>query len=102
MAFVRISVMVPNPGQEARVQEILGDLVKFYQGRQGFVTAYCLSADQHATVKRMGRVSIWASEEDAHRTASEQHDMALQSELKILVQAASEQEFSFIGTQPAA
>jgi heme-degrading monooxygenase HmoA len=101
MAFVRISIMIPVQGQEARVAEILDDLVKFYHGRQGFITAYRLSADPHAAVKRMGRISVWESEEDAHRTASEQHDLALQSQLKLMVQDQTHEEYSFIGNQPS-
>jgi hypothetical protein len=101
MAFVRISIMVPMAGQEAAVQGILDDLVRFYKGRQGFINAWRLTADAHATIKRLGRVSVWESEDDAHRTASEQRDLALQSQLKILVQAGSQEEYSFTGTQPS-
>jgi hypothetical protein len=100
MAFVRVSIMVPKPGQEARVQELLDDLVKFYKGRQGFITAWRLSTDPHASVKRMGRISVWETEEDAHRTASEQRDLSLQSELKLAVEDARHEEHSFIGSQP--
>jgi hypothetical protein len=100
MAFVRISMMIPMAGQESTVQAILDDLVKFYKGRQGFITAWRLTADAHSAVRRMGRISVWETEEDAHRTASEQHDLALQSQLKILVQAGSQEEYSFTGTQP--
>jgi hypothetical protein len=59
MAFVRISLMTPQPGQEGRVQELLDDLVRFYQGREGFVMAYRLAADPHAGGGRLGRVSVW-------------------------------------------
>jgi heme-degrading monooxygenase HmoA len=97
MAFVRISIMIPQAGQEARVEQLLKDLVNFYQGRPGFITAYRLSADPHASVKRVGRISVWETEEDAHRTASEQHDLSLQSQLKLLVEDATHEEYSFIG-----
>ena len=101
MAFVRVSIMVPKPGQEARVQELLDDLVKFYKGRHGFITAWRLATDPHATVKRMGRISVWETEEDAHRTASEQRDLSLQSELKLAVEDGTHEEHSFVGSQPA-
>ena len=101
MAFVRISMMIPMAGQESTVTDILDELVKFYRGRQGFIAAWRLTADPHANIKRVGRVSVWESEDDAHRTASEQRDLALQSQLKILVQAGSQEEYSFIGSQPS-
>ena len=97
MAFVRVSLMTPKPGQEGRVQELLEDLVNFYQGRTGFITAYRLSPDPHAAAKMVGRISVWESEEDAHRTAFEQHDLAVQSELKGLIQDEDHHEHSFIG-----
>jgi hypothetical protein len=100
MAFVRISLMTPQPGQESRVQELLDDLVRFYQGRDGFITAYRLSADPHAGGPRMGRVSVWENEDAAHKTAMEQHDLAVQSELKMLTQTTGREEYSFTGVQP--
>jgi hypothetical protein len=99
MAFVRVSIMIPKPGQEARVRELLDELVKFYQGRQGFITAWRLDSDPHAAVKRMGRISVWEAEDDAHRTASEQRDLSLQSELKLATEDATHEEHSFVGSQ---
>lgn len=100
MAFVRISIVVPTVGQDAEVQRVLDELVAFYQGRPGFITAYRLSPDPHAGTSRMGRISIWEDEESANRTASEARDQALQSQLKIMVQDPNRQEYSFIGVKP--
>jgi len=99
MTFIRLSLMTPRPGQEQRVDEVIDELLKFYQGRPGFVTAYRLMSDTHATSGRVGRLSIWESEEETHRTATEQRDMSLQAELKLLVVDETHQEFSFRATR---
>lgn len=92
--------MTPKSGQDSRVQDLLDDLVRSYQGRQGFITAYRLSPDPHAGARRIGRLSVWESEEDAHRMASDQHDMSVQSELRALIQTETHEEHSFIGVLP--
>ncbi len=100
MAFVRVSIMTPIVGQHAEVERVLDALVRLYQGRPGFVTAYRLSPDPHAGTSRMGRISVWEDEGAANRTASEERDLALQSQLKALVQDSTHQELSFVGVQP--
>ncbi len=97
MAFIRISVVVPKAGNEARVGEILDSLIALYQGKAGFVTAYRLNPGPHAGAPRMGRISIWDSVEDTNRMASDQHDQALQAELKTLSDEGSHEEHSFEG-----
>jgi heme-degrading monooxygenase HmoA len=100
MAYVRVSIMTPIVGQDAEVQRLLDELVKLYQGRPGFITAYRLSPDPHAGTTRMGRISVWETEDAAHRTAAEELDIAFQSQLKGLVHDATHEEYSFIGVQP--
>ena len=92
-------MMTPQFGQDERVQELLDQLLRFYQDRPGFITAYRLAPDAHAETKRVGRISVWESEDDAHRTANEQRDMAIQSELKLATQDATHEEHSFTGVQ---
>lgn len=99
MAFIRISLMTPLSGQDGRVQDLLDQLLRFYQDRPGFITAYRLAPDAHAETKRVGRISIWEGEDYAHRTANEQRDMAIQSELKLATVDATHEEYSFTGVQ---
>jgi heme-degrading monooxygenase HmoA len=99
MPYVRVSIMTPMAGQEGEVERLLDELVKLYQGRQGFIAAYRLSPDPHSSTRTMGRISIWESEEDAHRTAADERDMAFQSQIKAIVQGGSQQEHSFIGVE---
>ncbi len=96
MPFVRLSLMTPRPDQRERVEELLDRLVQLYQGREGFIAAYRLSPDAHSGSHRLGRVSIWRSEGDAHKTANDDTDLALQSQLKLFVEDdPSHEEYSF-------
>ena len=99
MAFIRISVMVPTTGHEARVGAILDELIRLYQGKPGFITAYRLDPGPHAGAPRVGRISVWTSVEDTNRMASDQHDQSLQAELKTLVDEATHEEHSFEGAE---
>ena len=97
MAFLRISVMIPRPGNEKRVGELIDDLLKLYQGKPGFIAAYRLAPGPHAGAPKVGRISIWESSEHANRMASDPRDLALQSEIKVLVDDATHEESSFEG-----
>jgi heme-degrading monooxygenase HmoA len=96
MAFMRLSLMTPKPGQAAEVGELLEKLLKLYVGRPGFIAAYRLSSDTHSGSPRMGRVSVWESEDDAHRTAVSDTDIALQSQIKLLCEDETHEEYSFV------
>jgi heme-degrading monooxygenase HmoA len=97
MSFIRMSLMTPRFGQEQALADVLDQLVHYFRDKQGFIAAYRISADQHLTDKRVGRISIWESEDDANRMSSDQHDFALQAEIKLLAVDATHQEHSFTG-----
>jgi heme-degrading monooxygenase HmoA len=99
MAFMRLSLMTPHAGREKEVSELLDKLLKLYVGRPGFLAAYRLSSDQHSGGTRLGRVSIWESEADAHRTAVDDTDIALQSQIKVLCEDETHEEHSFTASQ---
>jgi hypothetical protein len=46
---------------------------------------------------RIGRIGIWEQEDDAERAAQSQHDLALRSELNIVIEEDSHEEYSFNG-----
>src|SRR5688572_17106601 len=98
MAFIRMSLMTPRPGQEEELANLLDRLVQHFHGKPGFIAAYRISSDPHTRDKRIGRISIWESEDDANRMSSDQHDLALQAEIKLLAVDATHEEHSFIGT----
>ena len=99
MAFIRMSLMTPRSGQEKELTDLLDRLVQYFQDMPGFITAYRLSSDPHSEDGRVGRISIWESEDDANRMASDQHNLALQAEIMRLAVGATHEERSFIGTR---
>jgi quinol monooxygenase YgiN len=99
MAFIRLSLMTPRPGKEEALTVLLDRLVQYFQDKPGCIAAYRMSADPHARDKRVGKVSIWESEEDANRMSADQHDLALEAEIKLLAVDATHEEHSFTGTR---
>ncbi len=95
MVFVRFAMVTPRPGQADRARELIDDLLDFHRGREGFVAAYRLLPDSGAPTQRLGRISIWESEEHANRTAQEQRDLSLQSALQHAVLGETHEERSF-------
>ena len=99
MAFLRFSVMIPRPGNEKQVEDLLDELLRLYQGRPGFITAYRLKPGPHAGAPKVGRLSIWETVEDANRMASEARDLSLHSQIKPLVFDETHEESSFEGVK---
>ena len=98
MAFVRVSHMVPRPGQEARVEEILRQLSEFYPSQAGYVMGWHLSPHEHTDPGRLGRVGVWETEDHAEAAAQHDHALALRAELLRLVDEDSQMELTFEGT----
>lgn len=98
MVYVRVSHMIPRAGQESRVLEILTKLSDFYATQPGHVAGWRLEPHEGADPVRMGRVGVWATEEDAERAAQHDHALALRSELIRLVDEDSHLELTFRGT----
>ena len=99
MVFIRMSLMTPRSGQEEALTDLLDRLVQDFQDKPGYIAAYRISSDPHSTENRVGRISIWESESDANRMSSDQHDLALQAEIKLLAVDTTHEEHSFIGTR---
>ena len=99
MAFTRLALMTPKPGNEERVEKALQELLRFQSEQPGFIAGYLLRHDDHTRgERRIGRFAVWESEEAANRVAQQQHDMALQSELKLDVVDATHEEHSYEAT----
>jgi hypothetical protein len=95
--YVRLSLVVPNPGQEARVSMILDDLLTFYAAQPGYLEGYSL--DPQRPGGELGRLTFWRSEDDAEVTAGNQHVMAQRAELLRLIEGDSHVERSFLATR---
>ena len=95
MPYIRISLMQPMHGQEQRVNELLDELIRFYEQQPGFLEGYRLSPVDRA--RHVGRIGVWERDEDAIHAAQNDHDMALRSQLNMLIEEGSHEELSFEG-----
>ena len=97
MAFVRYAMMTPKPGQSERVRRLIDEMLQYQRGRDGFVAAVRLEPDEHDDHQFIGRFSVWESEAHANAVANEQHEIALQSEIKLWVVDETHEERAFTG-----
>ena len=84
MYFVRVSLLVPGEQTAEEISRIQKDLLAFHAAQPGFVDGYYMEAADESGV--VGRITIWESEEEAHRAASHDHVMAHRSSLLRLAQ----------------
>jgi hypothetical protein len=89
--------MVPKPGQERRLEELLEKLSNYYVAESGYVLGYRLQPYEGDPHRRMGRFGVWATEEDAVRAAQTEHGMALRADLMRVIDEDTHVELSFIG-----
>lgn len=99
MAYVRISLMRPKPGQEQRLADLIEQLVTYYQQQPGFLHGYRLSALPGDISGCLGRVSVWEGAAAAERAAGTDYDLALRSEVNMAVEDGSHEELAFEGVQ---
>ena len=95
MASVRLSLMAPKHGQEKHVESLLGELINVLRGLDGFITAYRLAPDRHDQHGRVGRVTVWESEEAANHAAAQERVFALEAKSKLAADDATHDEHSF-------
>jgi hypothetical protein len=97
MSYVRISLMHPKAGQEEALNSLLDRLVEYYEQQPGYLTGYRLKNIDGSG--RVGRLGVWEHANDAERAAQTDHDLALRSELNMLVAEDSHEEYSFEGVR---
>jgi quinol monooxygenase YgiN len=90
VAYVRVSISQPREGAREDVLKLEDDLIAFFKQQPGFQEAYRLTSPA-----RVGRVTIWESEEVADQAATSEHTMALRSQLIPLL--SESQELAFQG-----
>jgi len=95
MPYVRISLMRPKAGQENEVNSLLDRLVDYYERQPGYVTGYRLKNIDGSG--RVGRMGVWERQEDAEHAAQTDHDLAMRSQLNIVIDEDSHEEYSFEG-----
>lgn len=84
MPYIRLSIMKPRRGEEARVEELLRKLDAAVSQQPGCQVTYVMRP--HDESGEIARLAIYDSEDAAERAANDTHIMALRSELHLLVE----------------
>jgi len=84
MAYIRLSVVKPRPGQEARVVEILKALSAATENSPGWQANYVVRP--HDESGDIARISVYDDEASAEREAATPTVLALRSELHLVVE----------------
>jgi hypothetical protein len=91
--YVRISLAQPHMGNEAALAKIDDDLMEFFAQQPGYIHGYRIVGGD--VEGRVGRLTIWNSEEDASNAAQTDHVLALRSQLLLLIDEDSHVEDSW-------
>lgn len=96
--YIRISLMNPKPGSEELVAGLMDNLLAFFIGKPGYVRGYALlEGDPQG---RVGRITVWNSEEEADHAANTQHVLTVRSEIMQLIEQDSHVERSYTAIDP--
>lgn len=87
--------MKARAGEEARVRDLLDNLVTYYSTQAGYIGGYRLEST--AADGTFARIGIWQREEDAEHAAQTDHDLALRSQLNMAV--TEHAEHAYTGTE---
>jgi len=93
MPYIRISLLQPRRGHTVEAGQLLDQVARLCEGQPGFVRGYRLEPGDRSEL--IGRVTIWASEQDADAVAMTDHMLALRSTLNELVRRGSHEERGF-------
>ena len=92
--YVRLSLAQPKEGREAEVTKIEDDLMAYFAKQPGYLHGYqIVGGDSEG---RVGRLTLWASEDDADHAAQTDHVLAQRSELLMLIEEETHVEDSWI------
>ncbi len=93
MPYIRLSMLTPRSGQEGRAAQMLEELVAHHRDQPGCRVSYALAAV--GASGRAGRMAVWDDEQCANAAAATAHDLALRSELSLLIVPGSQEERAF-------
>ena len=75
--YVRLSLMNPKSGEEKLVAGLMDDLLEFYAAQPGYERGYALlEGDPQG---RVGRITLWESEERPEHAANTQHVLTVRA-----------------------
>ncbi len=96
--YVRISLMNAKQGSEELVAGLMDNLLTFFIGKPGYVRGYALlEGDPRG---RVGRITVWNSEEEADQAANTQHVLTVRAEIMQRIEQGSHVERSFTAIDP--
>ena len=96
--YVRLSLMNPKPGEDKLVAGLMDNLLEFFNEQPGYVRGYALlDGDPHG---RVGRITLWDSEEQADHAANTQHVLAVRAEIMQRIEEDSHIERSYTAFDP--
>jgi hypothetical protein len=79
MAYLRLSLIEPKPGEEREARRLLEELDTDLAQAPGLLLSFVVTEE-----RRLGRVSLWRSKADANRLAAQHHTLALRSRLRLI------------------
>ena len=88
MAWLRLTMAAPHPGQAGEVKQLLDSLENVLAAKPGYLMGGVFTSAQGTG--EMGRFSLWRTGEDADRASSDQEVLAMRSQINALVAAHSE------------
>lgn len=95
--YVRLSLAQPKAGNEVEVARIEDDLMAFFAKQPGYLHGYqILGGDSQG---RVGRLTLWASDQHADHAAQTDHVLAQRSELLMLIEEDTHVEDSWIARE---
>jgi quinol monooxygenase YgiN len=95
MAYVRLSIVKPARGREARVAEIMQQLADAAAKQPGCRESFNLKSDDASG--ELARIAIYSDEAAAAQAANDAHIMALRSELHLAIEPGhSERSFTIV------
>ncbi len=93
MAYIRLSVVKPQPGQEERALELLKALSAATASSPGWHANYILRP--HDDSGELARISIYDDESSAERAASTPSVLSLRSELRLIIEPGNRERAFF-------
>jgi hypothetical protein len=97
--YVRLSLMTPKPGQGRIVAGMMDNLLEFFTDRDGYERGYALLESDLGG--RVGRITLWQSEEQADHAANTQHVLTVRAEIMQRIEEDSHVERSYTALDPA-
>ncbi len=96
--YIRLSLMNPKPGEEKLVAGLMDNLLDYFTKQPGYVRGYALlDGDPQG---RVGRITLWESEEQADHAANTQHVLTVRSEIMLRIEENSHIERSYTALDP--